>query len=134
MTVSPEKPAPVSTPETQEFWNGCNEGILRVQKCETCESHVFFPTLICQKCRSDRLMWVDCSGFGTIKTFTIVRRAVGAFAPDAPYTIAIVALDEGPQLMTYIVDYQESDLKIGKRVTVSFQIRGNYSLPVFKLA
>ena len=133
MTSLPQKPVPIPTPDTKEFWDGCSQGILRIQKCEDCSSHVFFPTLVCQECHSDRLTWVSSSGLGEIKTFTVVRRAVGAFAPDAPYTIAIVALDEGPQLMTYIVDHKESDVAIGKRVAVAFERRMDSYLPVFKL-
>ncbi len=133
MTSLTQKPVPVATPDTKEFWDGCNQGVLRIQKCEACKSHVFFPTLVCQKCHSDRLTWVSSSGLGEIKTFTVVRRAVGVFAPDVPYTIAVVVLDEGPQLMTYIVDYQESDLAIGKRVAVAFERRLDSYLPVFKL-
>jgi len=134
MSASLEKPIPKPTPDTQEFWDGCDAGVLRVQRCEECGAHVFFPSIACQRCHSADLGWVDCSGSGEIKTFTIVRRGVGAFAPDAPYTIAIVGLDEGPQLMTYIVDCEESELAIGKRVKVHFQPRGDRSLPVFRLA
>ena len=132
MSVQLEKPIPMPTPDTQPYWEGCDEGVLRVQRCDDCGAHVFFPTVACQRCHSGALRWVDCSGEGEIKTFTIVRRGVGAFAADAPYTIAIVALDEGPQLMTYIVDCAEQDLAIGKRVAVAFEARGDRALPVFR--
>lgn len=49
-----------------------------------------------------------------------------------PYVVVIVELDEGPLLISNLVDYTEEDLAIGTAVTVAFETRGDFLLPVFR--
>ena len=53
---------------------------------------------------SEQVEWVRASGCGTVLSFTVVYRPVTkVFAEDVPYVAALVALEEGPQLMSNIV-------------------------------
>ena len=54
-------------------------------------------------------------------TYTVVRRGIGPYN-DAPYVLAYVELDEGPRMMTNIVDCHFGALKIGLPVEVTFQL------------
>ena len=50
-------------------------------------------------CWSDQLEWVEAKGTGSVHSFTIIRRApMAAFAPRAPYVLALIDLDEGPRI------------------------------------
>jgi uncharacterized OB-fold protein len=98
------KPLPIPSPVSQRFWDGLNDGEVRVQCCAACGEDVFYPRPHCPACLSAGLEWVAVSGRGKVYSYTIVRRAMNpAFIEDLPYVYAIVELDEGPRLMTNIV-------------------------------
>jgi uncharacterized OB-fold protein len=128
------KPVPEPTPETEAFWEGCAAGELRIQACEACGAYSFFPTIACQACHGPQLAWKTASGRGEVVTYTVVQRAMGAFSADAPFTLAIVRLAEGPQLMSRLVDADRAQLRAGMPVAVTFETRGDQSLPVFRPA
>jgi hypothetical protein len=70
---------------------------------------------------SDQVVWVKASGHATVLSYTIVYRPVTqAFAADVPYVVALVTLDEGPQMMTNIVGCPPEQVKIGMPVQVTF--------------
>ena len=66
-------------------------------------------------------------------SFTIVQRAPSpAFQSLVPYAVAIVALDEGPHLMSNIVDAAPETVRIGMRVSVCFMdLDDGTRLPIF---
>ena len=45
-------------------------------------------------------------GRGALETYVINHRPAPGFEDDAPYVIAIVSLDEGPHLMTNLVNVE----------------------------
>jgi uncharacterized OB-fold protein len=71
---------------------------------------------------SDQVEWVTASGRGKILSFTTVYRPVTkAFAEDVPYVVALITLDEGPQMMSNVVGCPPEKVKIGMRVEVTFE-------------
>ena len=115
------KPVPVPTKETQPYWDGCKQHELRVQKCAACNHHQFYPRLYCTACMSDRVEWVKTSGRAKVLSYTIIYRPVTqAFAGNVPYVVAMVTLDEGPQMMTNIVGCEPEKVHIGMPVQVTF--------------
>ena len=58
--------------------------------------------------------WVEVSGKGKIYTYSVMERA------SPPYCIAYVELDEGPKMMTNIVDCDFKSVKIGQPVKLKF--------------
>jgi uncharacterized protein len=128
------KPVPVPTKETQPYWDGCKQHELRVQKCAACGHHQFYPRLYCTTCMSDRVEWVKTSGRAKILSYTIIYRPVTqAFAGNVPYVVALVTLDEGPQMMTNIVGCEPEKVHIGMPVQVTFDDwTEEISVPKFK--
>ncbi len=53
---------------------------------------------------------------GIIKSWTIIRLPPADFGYQAPYPVVIVSLDNGESIVAQMVDYDEKDLSIGKRV------------------
>ena len=65
---------------------------------------------------------MQASGRGSVKTFTIVRRAVSqAYAAEVPYVVALVDLEEGPTMMSNIVGCGVEEVSIGMPVEVVFE-------------
>jgi uncharacterized OB-fold protein len=111
--VEYRKPLPGPSEVSRPFWDGLRDGELRIQRCEECERHVFYPRTVCPNCLSDRLEWVKVSGRGTLYSYTVVRRAMNpAFQEDVPYVYAIVELEEGPRVTTNVVNCALEALRV----------------------
>ena len=134
MAAPASKPIPVPTRETQPYWEGCKQHELRIQQCAACGHSQFYPRLYCTACMSERVEWVTASGHGTVLSFTIVYRPVTqAFAADVPYVVALITLDEGPQLMSNVVGCAPETVHIGMPVAVTFEDwTEDISVPKFK--
>lgn len=128
------KPVPVPTLETAPFWEGCRQHQLRIQRCSACGGCQFFPRIYCAKCFSDRVEWISASGRAQVLSFTTVRRPVSpAFANEVPYVVALVTLEEGPQMMTNIVECAPEQVTIGMPVEVVFEDWNDaISIPKFR--
>ena len=125
---------PVPTPETAPFWDGAREHELRVQRCDSCGQHQFYPRIICSACMGDELQWVKVSGVGEVVSFTIVRRAVSeAYRSEVPYVVALIQLEEGPTMMSNVVECDLQDLVVGMSVSVLFEDWSDeISIPKFR--
>ncbi len=75
-------------------------------RCDDCEFVIWYPRRFCPACGSRNVSWFDAAGTGSVYTFTIVAKGAGAYRDAGPYVVAFVELDEGPRLMTNIVDVQ----------------------------
>ena len=58
----------------------------------------------------------EFSGKGKIFSYTIIHAAPKIFEKYTPYIIALVELDEGPKVMSQIVDCKPEEVKIGMEV------------------
>lgn len=118
--------APTVYPETKPFWDAAAEGRLLVKQCDDCGEHHHYPRAACPFCGSERTQWREASGRGTIYSFSVMRRA------EVPYVIAYVTLEEGPTMMSNIVDADADAIRIGQNVKVTFNPSdGGSPLPVF---
>jgi uncharacterized protein len=133
--TDPKRVIPVPTPETQPFWQGTRAGELRLQRCDAC-AHVYFPPRpFCPKCAAREVSWFRASGRGRLFSYVIHHRAVPGFTP--PYSIAVVELEEGPRLMTNIIECPQTPeaLSLDMPVEVVFtQLSEQIFLPQFRPA
>ena len=129
-----ERPVPVPDAATEPYWNAAREHRLVMPRCMDCGRYHFYPRTLCPYCSSSRLEWTQCSGLGTVYSFTVVHRAPSpAFAAEAPYIVAVVELDEGTRLMTNITGCAPDAVRVGAKVRVTFrQLSGPVTLPVFE--
>jgi hypothetical protein len=55
-----------------------------------------------------------------VYSFSIVYRAPSAaFEKDVPYVVALVATEEGPHLMTRLINVKLEEVEVGMRVVVN---------------
>lgn len=107
-----KKPLPVPTPETRRYWEGTKRHELWIMRCNDCEQPYFYPRSICPHCFSRNTDWMQASGRGKLETFVINHRAPRGFENEVPYVIAVVTLEEGPRMMTNLVDIEADPAKI----------------------
>lgn len=93
---------PKPTPETRHFWDGTRAGELRLQRCRACARAYFPPRPFCPACSSRDVEVFAASGRATLHSYVIHHRDAPGYV--APYSIAVVELDEGPRMMTNVVE------------------------------
>ncbi len=113
------------------YWTGGASGALLIERCGTCRRWQHPPAGTCGSCGGAAAP-EPVSGRGTVFTFTVNHQQ---YHPDVPppYVIAVVELDEQPdlRLVTNLVDAAPEDLAIGVRVRVRFDPQDDLWVPVF---
>jgi uncharacterized OB-fold protein len=130
----PARPLPHPTEVSRPFWDACAKGSLSYQRCERCGIAIFPPQEFCPHDLSTDLRWREASGTGTVYSYTTVwRPQTPAF--DVPYVVAVVELDEGPCMVTNIIDCPHDKVTIGMPVEVAFrEEEDGFWLPFFRPA
>lgn len=130
---APRFDLPTPDADTQPFWDGAREGKLLVRRCLDCAHTYFYPRPFCPSCWSDRVEWVEASGRAELYTWSVVRHNdLPPFAQRVPYVAAIVELEEGPRMMTNVVDCDFDALAAGLPLEVEYrEISDDVTIPVF---
>ena len=117
------KPLPKPTPDTQPFWDAVKRHELMLPKCKACGQLHFFPRPFCPHCFSWDLEWVRCSGKGKLYSYVINHRPAPGFEEEAPYVIAVVELDEGPRMLSNLIDIEPTPetVQVDMPVEILFQ-------------
>jgi uncharacterized OB-fold protein len=127
-------PLPRPTALSKPHWDGCREGVLRVQRCRGCGTHVFVPQPVCTHCLGEELEWVESSGRGTLYSYTVVHRPQQP-SFDVPYVPIIVFMDEGWHMLSNLLEVEIDEIEIGMALEVFFEpMSAEISLPYFRPA
>lgn len=128
-----QRPLPVPDPGTAPYWEGTRNHELRLPKCGDCGEVHFYPRTLCPHCGSANRTWITACGRGRVYSYTVVHRAPSpAFKPLVPYVVAVIALEEGPHLMSNVGGCRAEDVRIGMPVTVAWEdIDPAATLPYF---
>jgi len=130
-------PVPVPMPEMAPYWAAARRHELQIPFCVPCGAFFFYPRAACPTCLSPEIEWRRASGRGRLHTFTLVHRGPKGFPLDTPYVLAVVELDEGPRVMTNLVDVDATPeaVRIGMPVEVTFaDVSDEIGLPRFRPA
>jgi len=101
------------------FYDQAREGRLLGLRCDS--GHVTVPPRhSCRVCQSQNLQAVELSGRGEILSFTDVYVKSKEFSLDTPYTLALVKLEEGGNLIGVVRGFQPAP-KHGSKVLVKFE-------------
>ena len=136
------QPLPEPDADSAPFWAAASEGRLVIQQCSDCGRLRHPPRPMCPWCRSIAAGWAPMSGRATIWSFVVPHPPLlPAFAPLAPYVVAVAALDEDPtiRLVGNVVDVpggainsvDPATIRIGEPVRVTFEPIADVGLPRF---
>lgn len=84
--------------------------------CPHCEAKIFPPRDICPTCGGEAKTAYAFSGKGEVYSYTTVYEAPSGFDHTAPYTVALVKLQEGPIVTAQLTDVGDTPLEIGMPV------------------
>ncbi len=140
MTDDPlPKPAPEVDSVSRGFWESLRDrGLLAIQHCARCDLYQHFPEPRCARCGlGDRLGYKPVSGIGEVYTFVVTHQTpIKSLAGEVPYVIAWVELPEQPSLrvVTNIVNCDVESVRIGMKVRLVLERRGEWLIPQFEPA
>lgn len=117
---------PAPNAETEAFWKAAENGKLLIGRCKATGKAFYYPRAISPFTLTDEVELIEASGRGTIYSFSYLARA-----PE-PFAIAYVVLEEGPMMLTNIVDCDSDDIEIGMPVRLTFKpSSGGPPIPMF---
>ncbi|HMP62118.1 MAG TPA: OB-fold domain-containing protein [Phenylobacterium sp.] len=132
----PPRMLPEPTPETQHFWDGTRNGELLLQRSKETGEAYFPPRPFCPKTGSRDVEVFKASGRGTLHSYVINHRPRPDMGTE-PYATAAVMLEEGPKMMTNIVNCPQTPeaLVLDMPVEVVFEkMSDTITLPFFQPA
>ena len=94
-------------------------------KCQSCGTITCPPKMVCQECASSDQEIIELSGKGEIKTFTTTFVAPLGREVEVPYTVVMVALEEGPWISGNLIDMAPAKINfdiIGRKVTMGHKV------------
>jgi uncharacterized OB-fold protein len=132
------KPLPKPDPVTKPYWDSVKAHAMQIQKCNDTDQYFFYPRGISPFTGSTNISWEEVSGRGEIYAFTILPTQRSAWPGfEAPYVVAMVELEEGPKLMTNIVNVEADPehISVGMPVKVFYDdVTDEITLPKFEPA
>lgn len=114
-----------TTSADARYFGRLAEGVFEIPRCRACDRFHFFPRVVCPFCGADDLQWVAPSGYGRVYSTTVVR------GKERSHNVCLVDLDEGPRLMSRVVDIDPGEVKIGARVKARIGREGDETLLEF---
>ena len=111
-------------PIAQGFWDAAKDGRLVVQACNACGQTQHPPELNCHVCYAFDMGWREVAGRGAVWSYVeVVHPAHGALTDFGPYNVALVELDDLPEmkLLGNVIDAGPGEIQIGQAVRVVFE-------------
>jgi uncharacterized OB-fold protein len=84
--------------------------------CPHCDAKIFPPRDVCPNCGGEAKTTFAFSGKGEVFSYTTIYEAPSGFDENAPYTVALVKLDEGPLVTAQLTDLGSQPVEIGMPV------------------
>ncbi len=84
--------------------------------CPHCSTKIFPPRDVCPNCGGEAKTTFAFSGKGEVFSYTTIYEAPAGFDDTAPYTVALVKLEEGPLVTAQLTDLGSQPVEIGMPV------------------
>jgi uncharacterized protein len=129
-------PLPHAAGRAAEFYDFCRRHELRFQRCTGCGAWRHVPRDMCAKCGSFEWEWARSSGKGKLFSWTTaIQPMMPQFKDLVPYSPAIIELEEGVRIVSWLTDVKPDELTLGMPLEVTFDdVTPNVTLPKFRRA
>ena len=84
--------------------------------CPHCEEKIFPPRDVCPNCAQEAKTPYVFSGKGEVYSYTTIYDPPEGYEGNAPYTVALIKLEEGPLITAQITDVDNGKVEIGTPV------------------
>jgi len=94
--------------------------------CEKCGARIFPPRDVCPECEAPAQTPFVFSGRGEVYSYSTVYHPPRGYEEFAPYTVALVRLEEGPLVTAQLTDVDADEVRIGMPVEmVTRKVQGD---------
>ena len=115
------KPLPAISSLNRPYWDALKRRELRLQKCAGCGKVWYPPSPLCPTCWSREFTWERLSGRGRVNSWVVFHQSYfRGYDDELPYNVAEVELDEGPRLLTNLVEIKNAEIRAGMPVEIVF--------------
>jgi uncharacterized OB-fold protein len=111
----------VNSPDAAPFWEACKRREFLLPWCPACADFFWYPRTLCPRCGSRNVEWRQASGRGRLHAFCIQSSVV----------TALVELEEGPRMMSFLVSVEPDPAAIRCEMPLALDFRED-GLPVFR--
>ncbi len=115
-----KKQLPDITLTDKPFWEAAKRHELVAYSCLNCGTF-YSQVTECVACDMPKMEWVKVSGKGEVYTFGIYHQLYHpGWKEEIPYNVSWIKLNEGPLLMSNVIECKNEDLHVGMPVEVVF--------------
>lgn len=126
---------------TREYWAAAERSELRIPRCTSCDTWIWYPKENCPACGASEMRWDQLSGRATLFSYVVVNHA---FLPQyrglSPFLPALVVPEEAPtiRLTTRLIESEPSKLEMDMPLEVIFTpltfegVQGEVIAPLFR--
>ena len=86
------------------------------EECPHCKAKIFPPRDVCPECGGEAKEPFAFCGRGSVYSWTVMHSVPAGFERGAPYTVAVVQLEEGPMVTAQLTDLGSAQVKVGMPV------------------
>ena len=136
MALHPDYPLPdLDDPIMRPFWDGARAERLMLQR-EPATGKVHWPPKPLYWKGGGRLEWFEASGRGSVHSWVVGHEPfLPAFRHLLPLVMVLIAVEEGPRLVGYMVNTTPEEMRFGMKVRVVFErLTDRVTLPVWEKA
>ena len=126
-----DKPRPIVNELNSPYWQACDPADgsaprLLLQKCGSCGELRCPPAAVCPRCGDESFTWRAASGRARLWSWNRFHKA---YLPgfDPPYATILAKLEEGPVIISALVDADPAELELDCPLTLTFR----HGLPLF---
>jgi hypothetical protein len=102
-------PAPEQNEASKPYWRALDEGRLTFQRCSACGNAWLPARFECPRCLAADPKWETASGAARLISWVVYHHGYHEYyATRLPYNVAVVALTEGPRLISNVIAGQEA--------------------------
>lgn len=130
------EPTPEITALSEPYWDSLAAGVLVFQRCRSCGHAWLPPREACPSCLAADYLWQPASGRGRVLSWVVYHKAYAEHLESRlPYDVTLVELEEGPRLLSNVVDSDAGKaLTVNQAVVLEVVERSGASLACFRLA
>lgn len=113
-------PVPLQTKDQNRiypFYDHLKRGRLTTTQCSQCDHICWPPRIVCPKCMSDQLDWVDFPDVGRIYAYTVQTAGNPPGFP-SPLIYALIDFDNGVRIISPVVDCKPEEVEVGAEVVL----------------
>ncbi|MFN0002330.1 MAG: Zn-ribbon domain-containing OB-fold protein [Pseudohongiellaceae bacterium] len=96
------------------YQDALNQGKFLIQQCKDCGAYVFYPRVLCNHCGSAALKWIEPTGRAVVYSTSVIRQKP---EKGGDYNVALIQLEEGPRLLSRVMDVEPDKVTIGMAVS-----------------